>query len=216
MHRISWKPLLAAWFVLAAACDKGDEGDGSADTGSQPGDDGADDGDGDGDGDGGDDGGTCDMTSPQGNACEVGDDCSVGCLCEGGVVSSGSCTNGACDDPDEVCAQACEDFDQGAYQGAFCALDDSSGDDGSADDGTPGDDDGAGDDGSTVCAQAGDPCSINGDCCGFAESTTLCTSFEGSPAVCADVCFFDSDCVSGCCVPLDQGGSVCGASALCG
>ncbi len=170
------------------------------------------------DGDGGDSNGSggspgqCEQQSPEGDACGDGDDCSVACLCGDGVVNSGRCVNGSCADPQETCADACDEFDAGDFPGAYCALDNSGG---SSDDDPPdptGSDD-SGDGGQ--CVPTGETCEINGDCCGFDAGTTLCTSFSGGLVACADVCFFDSDCVSDCCVSVDSGGGVCGPSTEC-
>lgn len=149
--------------------------------------------------------GGCIPDSPVGASCDAGGDCSVSCLCAEGTVDAGRCTNGRCEAPEEVCNDACEEFDQGSYSGMFCALE-TDGGGGTSED--PGTDDGG------ACVPTGDPCAINGDCCGFEDETTLCTSFEG-PTACADICVFDDDCVSGCCVPLEGGGSVCGPSSFC-
>ena len=39
---------------------------------------------------------------------------------------------------------------------------------------------------------------------------------DGSGAECHDACFSNSECVSNCCVPLEDGGSVCAAPEYCG
>lgn len=163
-------------------------------------------------------GGGCEQVSPQGDACGSGDDCSVACLCLGSVVNSGRCVNGACADPLETCEQACADFDAGDFSGGYCALDDTGADEGGESGGNGGNvpDDTGSDDGGGVCVPTGDACEVNGDCCGFDGGSSLCTSFSGGLVACSDVCFFDSDCVSGCCVPVDSGLSVCGPSTECG
>ena len=163
-----------------------------------------------GDADGGD-GGTCVMTNPRGKRCDAGADCSVACLCSDGVVTAGSCVNRSCLDADEVCEDACESFDRGDYAGGYCAVGNgSAGDDGNDD----GNDDGS--DGADACMAAGDACQINGDCCGFANGTSTCTWFEDGLMVCADYCVVGADCSSGCCVPLEGGGGVCGPASFCG
>ena len=123
--------------------------------------------------------------------------------------------NGACADPLDTCAQACADFDAGDFSGAYCALDDAGGDEGGESGGNVPDDTGS-DEGGGVCVPTGDVCEVNGDCCGFDGGNSLCTTFSDGFVACSDVCFFGSDCVSGCCVPVDSGLSVCGPSSECG
>lgn len=207
---------LILWMVLlgssGVACDEESGDDGMAETE----DGGSNSGDGDSNASG--DGGSCEQVSPAGEACSEGDDCSVACLCAGSVVNSGRCVNGSCADPADTCEDACEEFEAGDFSGAYCALESSGGDDGggsgNADSGDGGDDSAG--DGGGVCVPTGDVCEINGDCCGFGSGTSLCTSFSDGFVGCADVCFFDLDCVSDCCVPVDSGTSVCAASSECG
>jgi hypothetical protein len=164
--------------------------------------------------DGGDDA-ACVMTNPRGDRCDAGSDCSVACVCSDGVVTAGSCVNGSCLDADEVCEDTCENFDQGDYAGGYCAVGNGSADDGANDDGNDdGNDDS--DDGADACMPAGDACQTNGDCCGFSNGTSTCTWFEDGLMVCADYCVLGADCSSGCCVPLEDGGGVCGPASFCG
>jgi hypothetical protein len=196
--------------TLALGCDDDGGDDGAGETGGTGHSSAADAGQDDDGGDTSDDGPACSMDSPEGNSCQEGTDCSVACLCANGSVTSGRCVNGACADPDQTCSDACDEFDKGDYSGGYCAVEAG----GSTDDGGSADDGNAADDGG-VCVPAGDDCEANGDCCGFDGGSSLCTNFEAGYRVCADVCFFDADCVSGCCVPLQEGGSVCGPSDLC-
>lgn len=160
--------------------------------------------------------GGCEQVSPQGNACGDGADCSVACLCASSVVNSGSCVNGACADPADTCEQACADFDAGDFTGNYCALPDAGGDEGGSEGGGDPSGDSGADDGGGACVPTGDACEVNGDCCGFDDGDSLCTAFSGGLVACADVCVFPSDCVSGCCVPVDSGLGVCGPSSECG
>lgn len=202
--------LMLGTSVFGCDDDSGDDGVAGTEDGGSNG------GDGDSSASGGS--GSCEQVSPQGQACSEGDDCSVACLCSGSVVNSGRCVNGSCANPVDACEDACADFDAGDFSGAYCALDNSGGDDGGDSGNSDSTDSGedSGGDGGGVCVPTGDVCEINGDCCGFASGTSLCTSFSDGFVGCADVCFFDSDCVSDCCVPLDSGLSVCAASSECG
>jgi hypothetical protein len=162
-------------------------------------------------------GGECESVDPKGDGCSSGADCTVACLCTNGAVSAGQCVNGACVEARYACEDACSDLDQGDYAGLFCSIGEGGGSGGTPGDGdeptTPSDDTGGGD--APVCAPAGDDCTINGDCCGFSEGRSTCTDFGEGAIVCADRCTFDLDCFSNCCVPLAEGGGVCGPAALC-
>ncbi len=208
MKTLMMRSTLAVMMALHLACDddgSDDASDTEASPDSQDDDDGRDDDDGE---------PSCEMDSPQGDACGSAEVCSVACLCEMGVVNSGRCTNGACADPVEACESACEDFDEGEFSGAYCALENPEPDDDDDDDDETGAGEETGSDG-PACVPTGDVCQLNGDCCGFDSGSSLCTSFDGQFVACADVCIFDSDCASDCCVPLDGGGRVCGPSNLC-
>jgi len=56
-------------------------------------------------------------------------------------------------------------------------------------------------------------CSTNGDCCGY-PNANRCWD-PGSGAVCAIVCTSGTDCVSGCCLLLNSGYSVCAPGSFC-
>jgi hypothetical protein len=61
-----------------------------------------------------------------------------------------------------------------------------------------------------TCIPAGSACTSPADCCG----RETCISLNGG--ICAALCTFDTDCPSGCCVPLDNAsGSVCVARQFC-
>lgn len=64
--------------------------------------------------------------------------------------------------------------------------------------------------GGGACGQPGDPC---GTCCPGASCVNF-PSLGGS--FCAADCTKGTDCQSGCCAPVQQGGSVCAPPANCG
>jgi hypothetical protein len=67
-----------------------------------------------------------------------------------------------------------------------------------------------------VCAASLDTCAKNGDCCGFSTHSNYCVNTGGSlGAICAIACTSGSECSSGCCAPLKDGGSVCAPSTAC-
>lgn len=73
--------------------------------------------------------------------------------------------------------------------------------DGGGDGSGDGDGDGSGSSGG--CVDSGGGCGYNGECC-----SGVCIADGGG--ICADTCSSDSDCYSGCCRPLQGGGSACG------
>lgn len=150
---------------------------------------------------GGGDGGTCEMDDPGGESCDAGSDCSIVCQCSDGDVTVGSCINNVCESAADACGSVCDSFD------GFCRVDSGGGDDGNADDGSGGD-------GGGVCSDPGEACDVNGDCCGFDSGMSGCIDL-GDAALCADLCDFDSDCASDCCIPLDGGAGACAPSELC-
>ena len=66
------------------------------------------------------------------------------------------------------------------------------------------------DGGSTTCSAVDEPCSVQVDCCNFLAGTGFCVE-----QACADTCFVDADCLSGCCAPVDNGSRVCSAATFC-
>lgn len=69
------------------------------------------------------------------------------------------------------------------------------------------------------CADAGESCSINGDCCEFGTTSAGCVAFPDG-AVCADMCESNAGCVSDCCQPLTSNGvptgfGACSSDSLC-
>lgn len=74
-------------------------------------------------------------------------------------------------------------------------------------------DGGAGADAQPSCAQAGSSCATSpAVCC----AGTTCTNFPDlGGSFCAANCTTGDGCNSGCCVPLEKGGGVCGASSYC-
>jgi len=62
-----------------------------------------------------------------------------------------------------------------------------------------------------VCADAGEVCTVNGDCCNFQAGNGFCVDSR-----CHDSCTTNSECNSNCCVPLVGGGSVCASADNCG
>jgi hypothetical protein len=63
------------------------------------------------------------------------------------------------------------------------------------------------------CISAGNDCSGAGDtCC----SGTTCVDYGSYGIACGTLCNYGSDCQSGCCVPLQNGGSVCAPASFCG
>ncbi len=61
------------------------------------------------------------------------------------------------------------------------------------------------------CQPTGSSCSSNGQCCNFLEGEGYCVDGR-----CADSCYYNSDCVSGCCASLQGGGNACAAAYVCG
>lgn len=59
------------------------------------------------------------------------------------------------------------------------------------------------------CAPTGAPCASSGECCNFQAGTGYCVDIAGEVA-CSDSCTTGADCESGCCLPLNGGGMVCG------
>ena len=66
-----------------------------------------------------------------------------------------------------------------------------------------------------VCEEPGNTCNDNGDCCGFEEGTTSCVNFPVEGLYCSATCIWNSDCNSGCCVPLDTGLGACAPDDYC-
>lgn len=65
------------------------------------------------------------------------------------------------------------------------------------------------------CETAGFPCDRNGHCCGFWSSSSVCVS-DGEQAHCADICEASVECVSECCLPLDDVAyGACGEGSVC-
>lgn len=63
-----------------------------------------------------------------------------------------------------------------------------------------------------TCADAGQSCSVNGDCCGFGTTSAGCVAFpDGS--VCADKCESNAGCAADCCQPITSGGVATGFGA---
>lgn len=56
-------------------------------------------------------------------------------------------------------------------------------------------------------------CTVNGDCCGYPNSNRCWD--PGTGAVCAIVCTSGAECVSGCCLLLNSGYSVCAPGSFC-
>jgi hypothetical protein len=63
-----------------------------------------------------------------------------------------------------------------------------------------------------VCAEAGQSCGANGDCCDFGASSAGCVGFDTGSA-CADMCELNSGCASDCCMPLTTNGAPAGYGA---
>jgi hypothetical protein len=107
---------------------------------------------------------------------------------------------------------------------AGCAPDSGGGDDDDDDDLSPPDagmvdpppdptpDAGPPDQPDPTCDQPGTQCDSNADCC---PDTAGCVNFEEFGAYCAARCNQDSDCVSGCCAPLEGGGGTCAFEEFC-
>lgn len=192
--------LMASLTLPACVIVNGDDGSGSGSGNDSANDDGAtsssqatDDGNGP-----GGDGGVCDDTDPGGMSCEEAADCTVVCNCPDGGVNVGVCINNACQAAADTCSETCSDYDGYCFIGGG-----SSGDDGA--DGT---------DGGGVCANTGETCTVNGDCCGFDSEETICVN-AGDFSVCADTCTDDTDCESLCCAPLEGGGGACAPAEFC-
>lgn len=66
----------------------------------------------------------------------------------------------------------------------------------------------------TPCLNEGIPCDINGECCGFEDGDALCVG-DGEYYECSATCTLNSQCSSGCCVELSNGGSACVPSNYC-
>jgi hypothetical protein len=65
------------------------------------------------------------------------------------------------------------------------------------------------------CETAGFPCERNGHCCGILEGFSACVN-DGQQAVCSDLCERSVECVSECCVPLeDLALGACGLANVC-
>jgi len=73
-----------------------------------------------------------------------------------------------------------------------------------------------------VCGAAADCCSSQGGACGSAGdhpccSASTCISFGTDPYACAKICTADSDCGTGCCVPVSNANhSSCAPKEQCG
>ncbi|HEX5657982.1 MAG TPA: hypothetical protein VFX59_12340, partial [Polyangiales bacterium] len=65
-----------------------------------------------------------------------------------------------------------------------------------------------------TCAAANEPCQTNADCCGGASDAAVCVD-QGQGPICADHCTVGSQCQSGCCAPLQVGGTVCAPPIFC-
>lgn len=63
------------------------------------------------------------------------------------------------------------------------------------------------------CNAPNTACTTPLDCCGGAADTTVCVD-QGVGPICAVRCTTASDCPSGCCAALQQGGHVCAPRAL--
>jgi len=162
------------------------------------------DGDGDGDGDGSGNGSPSlfDGTSgnPAGDSSGCDDVCNkidgCGILAQANI-SVGECTSTcvAKATAEEIqfalgascgeLAEALEDFDTGGAQGGSS-------------------------EGGGSCAATGSSCSEQTDCCNYLDAAGVCADF-----VCSDYCQSNSDCASGCCAPLNVGGSVCSPPSYC-
>jgi hypothetical protein len=69
---------------------------------------------------------------------------------------------------------------------------------------------GGGTPGGPVCAPTGDACNTHGDCCNYKQGTGYCVN-----GVCDDSCTSDSNCLSNCCYPTEQGHYVCQPTVQC-
>lgn len=67
----------------------------------------------------------------------------------------------------------------------------------------------------STCHDQGASCAKNAECCGYGEGNSVCVN-TGTEALCAGTCTKGSDCKSGCCTSLKEGGHVCAPSSYCG
>ncbi|HEV8246348.1 MAG TPA: hypothetical protein VGP93_11295 [Polyangiaceae bacterium] len=66
--------------------------------------------------------------------------------------------------------------------------------------------------GTSGCANAGESCGVNGDCCKFQSQTPAGFCVNG---ICSDACASGAECVSGCCAQLEVSGSACAPAEIC-
>jgi len=62
----------------------------------------------------------------------------------------------------------------------------------------------------TSCAETGETCSVNGDCCNFQHLDGFCVS-----GTCADHCGADGECQSNCCARTQNGERACAPQSIC-
>jgi len=68
---------------------------------------------------------------------------------------------------------------------------------------------------SACFARVGDACTADADCCADRGVTTRCVRLTGVGTVCTAACANNSDCVSGCCAPLNDGTRACNVALFC-
>lgn len=78
---------------------------------------------------------------------------------------------------------------------------------------------GSGGSGGGSCVGDLEPCTVNGDCCGFASGLNYCVDTGDATlgTLCLFSCTSGAECASGCCAPLQEpaGASVCAAPEYC-
>jgi hypothetical protein len=65
------------------------------------------------------------------------------------------------------------------------------------------------------CEKIGAACNKSDDCCALAPGGTVCASFGGSAAVCAQPCAQNDECPTQCCHAADSGEHICVPTAVC-
>lgn len=71
------------------------------------------------------------------------------------------------------------------------------------------------DDNPFLCNNPGQSCSAHEDCCDHEREGSQCVNFGGGNVLCAQTCILDSQCLSGCCVPTEDGPKVCVSAVFC-
>lgn len=71
------------------------------------------------------------------------------------------------------------------------------------------------DDNPFLCNNPGQSCSAHEDCCDYENNGSQCINFGGGNVLCAQTCLLDSQCLSGCCAPTEDGPNVCVAAVFC-